>query len=121
MARWFEEVRLGRHCISDIGAAFYVREMLNNECLVNKWDLRDVFGPDANAILERLQRAGMLKVTVIGSQLKMKIVAPGDRKRKRCRELGRTNRALVKFEKQIVGERKSAERSSTVKTGRKSK
>ena len=102
MAKWFEEVRLGNRPLVEIGAAFYIREMLGNNCLVNKWDIKSIFGDGYAAILEDLRRAGMLKVETIGSQLKLSIVAPGDRKRTRCKKLTQINRAVEKFEKRIT-------------------
>ncbi len=102
MAKWFEEVRLSSRPLAEIGAAFYIREMLGNKCLVNKWDLKAVFGDGYAEILERLRAAGMLEVEAVGSQLRLSIVAPGDKKRRRCRKLVQTNRAVEKFEKRIT-------------------
>ena len=102
MAKWFEEVRLGNRPLVEIGAAFYIREMLGNNCLVNKWDIKSIFGDGYAAILEDLRRAGMLKVETIGSQLRLSIVAPGDRKRMRSKKLTQINRAVEKFEKRIT-------------------
>ena len=102
MAKWFEEVRLGSRPLEEIGAAFYVREILGNNCLVNKWDLRAVFGAGCADMLERLRRDGILVVESVGSQLRLSIVAPGDKKRRRCKELVQINRAVSKFEKGIT-------------------
>lgn len=102
MAKWFEEVRLGNRSLVEIGAAFYIREMLGNNCLVNKWDLKSIFGEGYAAILENLQQAGMLKVEAVGSQLRLSIVAPGDRKRTRCKQITQINRDVEKFEKRIT-------------------
>ncbi|MBR4615037.1 MAG: hypothetical protein IKO55_05470 [Kiritimatiellae bacterium] len=114
MARWFDEVRLSSHPIEEIGAAFYVREILKNDCLINKWDLRDVFGPRYESILENLRRSDMLKMETVGSLLSLSIVAPGDRKRERCRRIGQSNRAIIKFEESvIVGKRKPDTKGKT--------
>lgn len=94
MVRWFDEVRLASHPIAEIGAAFYIREMLGNDCRVNKWDLREVFGEGCETYLENLRRAGMLQVEECGQQLSLRIVAPGDRKRERCRMIARKKRNL---------------------------
>ena len=102
MAKWFEEVRLGSRPLEEIGAAFYIREMLGNDCLVNKWDLRAVFGNGYADMLERLRSAGILDMEAVGCQLRLSIVAPGDKKRQRCRKLVQTNRAVAKFEKRIM-------------------
>ena len=102
MAKWFEEVRLGSRPLEEIGAAFYIREMLGNDCLVNKWDLRAVFGNGYTDMLERLRSAGILDMEAVGCQLRLSIVAPGDKKRQRCRELVKINRAVAKFEKRIT-------------------
>lgn len=102
MAKWFEEVRLGSRPLEEIGAAFYIREILGNDCLVNKWDLRAVFGTGCADMLERLQKAGILVVEAVGSQLRLSIVAPGDKKRRRCKKLVQINRAVAKFEKRIT-------------------
>lgn len=98
MARWFEEVRLSRHPIAEIGAAFYIREMLGNNCLVSPFDLKDVFGENFDVTLENLRRAGMLEVFTVGNQLSLKIVAPGDAKRERCRLIGLRHRHESKGE-----------------------
>ena len=102
MAKWFEEVRLGSRPLEEIGAAFYVREMLGNNCLVNKWDLKSIFGDKYCEIINRLKSAGMLEVETVGSQMRLSIVAPGDKKRMRCRRLVQTNRAMTKFEREIA-------------------
>ena len=102
MAKWFEEVRLGSRPLEEIGAAFYIREVLGNDCLVNKWDLRTVFGSGCADMLERLRSAGILVVESVGSQLRLSIVAPGDKKRRRCKKLVQINRAVAKFEKRIT-------------------
>jgi len=92
MRRWFDEVRLSRHPIEEIGVAFYIREMLGNDCMVNKWDLKDTFGEGCDVYLENLRRSGMLVVEYVGNMISMKIKAPGDKKRERCRELARKHR-----------------------------
>ena len=102
MAKWFEEVRLGSRPLEEIGAAFYIREMLGNDCLVNKWDLRAVFGAGYAEMFERLRSAGILMVESVGSQLRLSIVAPGDKKRRRCQKLVQINSAVAKFEKRIT-------------------
>ena len=114
MAKWFEEVRLSSRPLAEIGAAFYIREMLGNRCLVNKWDLKAVFGDGYADLLESLRRAGMLEVEAVGSKLRLSIVAPGDKKRRRCRKLVQTNRAVKKFEKRITrgGARESGQEGS---------
>ena len=102
MAKWFEEVRLSSRPIEEIGAAFYIREMLGNSCELNAYDLKEVFGDGYKAILENLRRSGALRVETIGARLKLTIVAPGDGKRSRCRHIVRTNRALKKFENNVI-------------------
>lgn len=96
MSRWFDEVRLSRHPIAEIGIAFYIREILRNDCVVNKWDLRDTFGMDFETRLESLRKAGMLVVEELGSQVKLTIVAPGDKKRERTRLIKQRNRKNLK-------------------------
>lgn len=102
MAKWFEEVRLGSRTLEEIGAAFYVREMLGNNCLVNKWDLKSIFGDGYCLIINRLKSAGILEVETVGSQMRLTIVAPGDKKRMCCRRLVQMNRAVTKFERGIA-------------------
>lgn len=121
MSRWYEETQIARHPLAEIGLAFYVREVLKNNCLVNRWDLKETFGPQCVEPLANLERAGILVSEPVGDMISLKIVAPGDRKRARCRKIGKENRAITRFEKQIVGGRKPAELRSAVKTGRKSK
>ena len=41
-------------------------------------------------------------VESVGSQLRLSIVAPGDKKRRRCKKLVQINRAVAKFEKRIT-------------------
>lgn len=121
MSSWYEETRIARHPLAEIGLAFYVREILRNNCIVNRWDLRATFGPQCMEHITNLKRAGILVLEPVGDMISLKVVAPGDRKRERCRKIGKENRAITRFEKEIVGGRKPAERSSTVKTGRKPK
>lgn len=80
------------HPLDEVGAAFFIRVAMKNECLVNKWDVRDMFGPQCARIIQNLQRSGCLKVEEAGSMLSMKIVARSDAKRERCRLLGRKRR-----------------------------
>ena len=121
MSRWYEETRITRHPLAEIGLAFYVREVFRNNCLVNRWDLKETFGPQCMAYIANLERAGILVVEPVGDMVSLKVVASGDKKRARCRKIGKENRAITRFEKQIVGGRETAERSSAVKTGRKSR
>ena len=103
MGKWFEEVRLSSRPIAEIGAAFYIREMLGNNCELNAYDLKEVFGVGYESLLENLRRAGMLRVeSTAGARLKLQIVAPGDGKRSRCRRIVGTNRALKKFENNVI-------------------
>ena len=102
MAKWFEEVRLGNRPLEEIGAAFYIREMLGNNCLVNKWDVKCIFGERCGEILKHLKNAKILEVETVGSQMRLSIVAPGDKKRMRCRKITQTNRLVAKFERGIV-------------------
>ena len=121
MARWYEEARLCQHPVEEIGAAFYIREILNNNCLINRWDLRDVFGDGFETILENLRKSGLLRIEATGTQVALKIITPGDKKRERCRSLVSKGRAIDRFERGIVGGGESAERSSAFKTARKPK
>ena len=96
MARWYDEVRLSRHSIDEIGAAFYIREILGNQCRINYWDLKDSWGAEADRILENLRRSGMLRISGEKKMMELSIVAPGDAKRSRCKEIQRKKRMSTK-------------------------
>ena len=101
MAKWFEETKITRHSLAEIGLAFYVREIFHNDCRVNAWDLRETFGQQCDTYISNLQRAGILKIEPIGDMLQLRIVAPGDRKRERCLRIVKSNRAIKKFEENL--------------------
>ena len=90
--KWFDEVRLCSRPLAEIGLAFFVREICKNECHVNKWDLRDTFGPQCETLMQNLVCARILEIEDIGNRLLLTIRAPGDKKRERCRKLGRKRR-----------------------------
>ncbi|MBR1922003.1 MAG: hypothetical protein IJ829_08435 [Kiritimatiellae bacterium] len=106
MGKWFEETRLMRHPLAEIGLAFVVREVFGNDCRVNKWDLRETFGPKCVEQIGNLQRAGILVVEPIGDMLQLRVVASGDRKRERCRKIGGDRRAIGKFERSVILKKK---------------
>ena len=92
MSRWFDEARLSRLPIEQIGAAFYIREMMRNKLNADYYDLREVFGPGTDGIFEGLRRAGVLVYERNGRRVSVSIRASGDKKRERCAEIGRRKR-----------------------------
>ena len=97
--KWFDEVRLCSRPLAEIGLAFFVREICKNECHVNKWDLRDTFGVECETLMQNLVSARILEIEDIGNRLSLTIRAPGDKKRERCRHLGRKRREEIKTRK----------------------
>lgn len=90
---WFDEVRLSRHAIAEIGVAFYIRRMMRNSWTPSYEDLREAFGADWRDLLESLRRSGMLRVEYFKRTASLKIVAPGDARRERNRKIQIRKRA----------------------------
>lgn len=91
---WFDEVRLSRHSIAEIGVAFYIRRMMKNRWTPSFDDLREAFGHEWREHLEALRRSGMLKVEWFKRSASLRIVAPGDKRRERNRKIQLRKRAL---------------------------
>lgn len=91
---WFDEVRLSRHSIAEIGVAFYIRRMMKNKWSPSYDDIREAFGPSWKDHLESLRRAGMLKVEYFKRTASLRIVAPGDKRRERNRKIQLRKRNL---------------------------
>lgn len=89
---WFDEVRLSRHPITEIGVAFYIRRMMKNKWSPSFDDLREAFGPSWREYLEALNRRGMLKAEWYQRTVSLKIVAPGDKRRERNRKIHQRKR-----------------------------
>lgn len=94
--QWFDEVRLSRHPIAEIGVAFYIRTMMKNAWTPSIDDLREVFGPEWERHLEGLRRAGMLRMTRNNRSVSLKIVAPGDKRRDDVRRMVKRRRDALK-------------------------
>jgi hypothetical protein len=102
---WFDEmIQLFRRPIGEIGFAFLVREKMHNELVISSDELRQILGAEWQTVVENLRKAGIMTVEMVGKNYKLSVVAPGDKKRARCRAIGRKNRSFSKFEKSILKE-----------------
>jgi hypothetical protein len=100
---WFDEFpQLFRRPMSEIGFAFYVREKMKNNLCCDKDELRQTLGPEWPGVVENLRRSGILIVTENGGTFSFSIMAPGDKKRERCKNLVHMKRTVVKFETGIL-------------------
>ena len=80
--------------------AFVIRELMKNgKAPINFWDMRDAYGPNVEKILVSLDRAGMLRITGERKLMYLKLIAPGDFKRKRCRDIMRRHREELRNKK----------------------
>lgn len=95
---WYEELRLSRHPIDEIGVAFYVRLMMRNRLQARQEDLREVFGQDWRRMVSGLQRSGAMDVERAGGSYVLKVVAPGDDRRAAIRKAAREIRKRLKQE-----------------------
>lgn len=100
--KWLEEVRATRRTLTEIGLMVVVREVFANRFSMAPKMADDTLGTGWRAVAERLGRAGMMEVAV-GRTVRLRVVAPGDRKRARCRSIGRKNRAMARFEARVKG------------------
>lgn len=91
---WFDEVRLSRHQIAEIGVAFYIRKMMKNRWIPSFDDLREAFGPSWREYVDSLKRSGMLKAEWMHRSVSLRIVAPGDKRRERNRKIHQRKRIL---------------------------
>lgn len=100
---WYDEIpHLCRRSMSEIGFAFYVREKMKNKLIATDDDLRLTLGPDWNKIIGHLVADGIMKKHPCGRRWILSVVAPGDRKRERCRQIGRKNRTFARFEEVVI-------------------
>lgn len=94
---WFDEIpHLFRRPIAEIGFAFYVREKMKNDLTADAEDLRLTIGQDWERVLDGLRRDGIMKVSHDGRRYRLMVTAPGDKKRARCRDIGRRKRLVKK-------------------------
>lgn len=97
MEKWFDEVNLSSHPIEEIGIAFYIREILKNNCTINVWDLRETFGERYLEHISNLKREGILRIRQIDTQhIRMHIFARGDKHREKSRKRQETKRKEIK-------------------------
>ena len=97
--RWFDEIpSLFRRPIGEIGFAFYVREKMKNDMRCDAEELRLTIGQEWMDTIENMRRNGILHVEKTDNSYRLYVVAPGDKKRIRCKKIGRRNRAVKRFE-----------------------
>lgn len=97
--KWYEELRLTRMPIEQIGMAFIVREVFGNDLRLSTINADEVFGPGWRAKADELRRAGIIKLTINDGMVFMKVVAHGDRKREIQREYKRKVRKNLRESK----------------------
>lgn len=101
--RWFDEFpQLFRRPISEIGFAFYVREKMKNDLRCDRDELRQTLGPEWAETVENLRKNGIMSIEKTDGIYRFTVSAPGDRKRDRCRKIGRRKRAIALFEDGLI-------------------
>lgn len=90
---WSDEVRLGKFGDAEAGLLCKVRLTFRNRFDGLATDADDVFGPGWPGRVERLRRAGVLRVERAGDRVVLTVVAVGDRKREIVRNATRKYRA----------------------------
>ena len=99
---WYDEIpQLFRLTLSEIGFAFYVREKMKNDLIADREELLVTLGPDWEVTIDNMKKRGVLTVSQDGRFMRFSVQAPGDKKRERCKKIGRRKRALHKFEHDI--------------------
>lgn len=87
--KWMEELRITRRPLDEIGLATIVRECFGNNLSMTLDDANDTLGIGWDKKAEELRRAGILRYEIADRRVTMKVVAPGDRKRERCKKLNK--------------------------------
>jgi hypothetical protein len=96
---WFDEIpQLFRLTIGEIGFIFYIREKMKNDLVADSEELRLTLGPQWETIISNLKNHGVLDAHSDGSRWHFSVRAPGDKKRERCKKLGRKKRVMMTFE-----------------------
>lgn len=90
---WHDEIpRLFRHPLDELAMAFFVREKMKNDWEATREDLRLTFGQDWERIVRNLCEDGILRREDADGVIRLRVVAPGDKKREKCRILGKNKR-----------------------------
>ena len=96
--KWLTEIRATRRSLAEIGLLVVVREVFGNDFALTPVQADETLGRGWRPLADGLRRSGMLRVEKGRSVVRMSVVAPGDKKREKCRRLGRKCRAIRKFE-----------------------
>lgn len=96
--KWLTEIRATRRSLAEIGLLTVVREVFGNSLALTSIQADETLGAGWRMLAEALRKAGMLRFSERRGVVAMSVAAPGDRKRERCRKLGRKGRAIRKFE-----------------------
>jgi hypothetical protein len=100
---WFDEIaHLFRRPMAEIGFVFFVREKMRNDLQLTADELRQILGPGWFSTVDNLRRSGIISLKLTDKVYKLSVVAPGDKKRARCRAIGRMNRSFSRLEKNIL-------------------
>lgn len=94
--KWYEEIRLTRRPLEQIGIAFLVREVFGNDMRMSVLDADDVLGPGWRSKAEELKKAGALRMEIGDGMVHMTVEAPGDVKRDIMRRYIRKVRRISK-------------------------
>jgi hypothetical protein len=117
--KWLSEIRATRRSLAEIGLLIIIREIFKNNLEMSLEDADETLGSGWMGTAKRLSNAGMITVTHDGLHIRMRVDAPGDRKRERTRRLMARLRAMRRLEECFKVEAKSAKaRPATPKTQR---
>jgi len=95
--KWLAEIRATRRSLAEIGLLVVVRVIFRNSFEMQWKDADETLGEGWANHAKALAKDGMLHLSHDGLWVRMKVVAPGDRKRERSRRLGK----LARFEKTL--------------------
>lgn len=83
---WFDELRLSRLTVEEIGICFYIREMMKNSWHPTYAEACETFGAEWRTKLQKLVKEGVLNVEYRPRTVSLKVVAPGDVRRCEIRQ-----------------------------------
>lgn len=92
MMKWFDELRITKRPLKQIGLLMVVREVMHNHCRMSLTDADDLFGAGWKAEVEELRKAGMMKIEWFPNSIAMKVFVRGDIRRVKSRLYARKHR-----------------------------
>ena len=85
MGKWFDETRLSRFSITEIGIAFYIRDIMKNRMQATYSELCSTFGPTWRSSVDTLVKEGIIVAEYTKRMAILKVVSTGDKRRYKMR------------------------------------